>query len=337
MKFIDEAKIFVKGGDGGHGCVAFRREKWAPRGGPSGGNGGDGGSIIFKADSGLSTLLDFKYQRHFEAERGQHGMGSDCYGRCGKDMIISVPVGTSVKEAQTGLPLYDFTTAGKEFVVAQGGKGGRGNMHFATSTHQAPREAEDGVLGEQRWLLLELKLLADVGLIGFPNAGKSTLLSVISKARPKIADYPFTTKTPVLGVVQVREQNFTVADLPGLIEGASEGAGLGIQFLKHVERTKLLVHLINLADPEHPDPIEAYQTIRAELKAFNPDLLKRPEIVVLSKIDLPEVKTQIKKLEKKLTKVTGPFLTLSAVSHEGIDPFLNALGKKIGQARGKKP
>lgn len=331
MKFIDEAKIFVKAGDGGSGCVSFRREKYIPRGGPNGGNGGDGGSVIFKADTGLSTLLDFKYRKHFIAPRGQHGMGSDCYGRAGKDIRVSVPVGTTIKDADSGVVLHDLIQTGQEAVVACGGRGGRGNMHFASSTHQAPREAEDGQPGQGQWLLLELKLLADVGLIGFPNAGKSTLLSVISKARPKVADYPFTTKVPVLGVVQSPHDSFTVADLPGLIEGASQGAGLGIQFLKHVERTQILIHLIDLGDPEHPDPVKAYQAIRKELKAFNSLLLKRPEIVVLTKADLPQVRKRLPEAKKRLKKA----VVISAAAHQGIGELLLAMEKAIKEQRKK--
>lgn len=327
MKFIDEAKIFVKAGDGGDGCISFRREKYIPRGGPNGGNGGDGGNVMLRAQSGMSTLLDLKYRKHFTAPRGQHGMGSDCYGRCGADVIIDVPVGTTVKEADSGVVLFDLTEPGQQVTVAAGGKGGRGNMHFASSTHQAPRRAEDGQTGEALWLLLELKLLADVGLVGFPNAGKSTLLSVISKARPKIADYPFTTKTPVLGVVQVHETSFTVADLPGLIEGASQGAGLGIQFLKHVERTQILVHLIDLSDPARTNPLTAYRAIRSELKSYNPELLKRPEIVVLTKCDLPEVQENLTEAKKKLRKVAPKIFTISAATHEGVDKLLTALGQ----------
>ncbi len=329
MKFIDEARIFVKSGDGGHGCVSFRREKYVPRGGPNGGDGGRGGDVLFRANTGLFTLLDFKYKKHFEAGRGEHGRGKDQYGHSGHTEIVFVPVGTTVRDEKTGDLLAEFTDHGQEAVIALGGRGGRGNMHFATSTHQAPRDAEDGQPGEERWVLLELKLLADVGLIGFPNAGKSTLLAAISAARPKIADYPFTTKNPVLGVVSVNTKSFTVADLPGLIEGASEGVGLGIQFLKHVERTKVLLHLISLDDPERPDALEAYRAIRKEIEAYNPDLLKRPEIIVLTKTDLPDIQSRLTATQKALKKTKKTILTISAATHEGLKELLRETAKLI--------
>ena len=329
MKFIDEARIFVKSGDGGHGCVSFRREKYVPRGGPNGGDGGRGGDVLFRANTGLFTLLDFKYKKHFEAGRGEHGRGKDQYGHSGHTEIVFVPVGTTVRDEKTGDLLAEFTDHGQEAVIALGGRGGRGNMHFATSTHQAPRDAEDGQPGEERWVLLELKLLADVGLIGFPNAGKSTLLAAISAARPKIADYPFTTKNPVLGVVSVNTKSFTVADLPGLIEGASEGVGLGIQFLKHVERTKVLLHLISLDDPERPDALEAYRAIRKEIEAYNPDLLKRPEIIVLTKTDLPDIQSRLTATKKALKKTKKTILTISAATHEGLKELLRETAKLI--------
>src|SRR3989338_5833560 len=255
MKFIDEAQIFVKAGDGGNGCVSFRREKYVPRGGPNGGDGGRGGHIIFQADASLTTLYDFKYRKHFRAPRGEHGEGKDCYGKAGGDLTIRVPLGTVVKETATSETLLEFDQPGQSVIVAQGGKGGRGNMHFATATNQAPRKAEKGTAGEEKTLHLELKLLADVGLIGFPNAGKSPLLAAVTKARPKIADYPFTTKTPVLGVASYQGRSFTVADLPGLIEGASAGAGLGIKFLKHIARTQLLFHVVDITPVDGSDPV----------------------------------------------------------------------------------
>lgn len=329
MKFIDSARIFVKAGDGGDGCVAFRRETYVPRGGPSGGDGGRGGHVIFEADSGLFTLLDFKYRKHFEAKSGEHGRGKDQYGHGGEDIIIKVPLGTIVHDEKTGHLLAEFEKHGDTFVIAKGGKGGRGNMHFATSTHQAPIKAEPGVEGEAHWVILELKLLADVGLIGFPNAGKSTLLSVISKARPKIADYPFTTKTPVLGVVSYQDKSFTMADLPGLIEGASEGVGLGIRFLKHVERTRVFLHLIDVLDPTHPDPIEAYDLIRRELKSFKKEFLERPEIIVLTKADRPEADELIEKTKKYFQKKKKKVFIISAAASKGLNPLLAETVKNL--------
>ena len=329
MKFIDEARIFIKAGDGGHGCIAFRREKYVPRGGPSGGDGGRGGHMIFRADPGLYTLLDFKYKKHFEAERGEHGRGKDKYGHAGADIIVRVPLGTVIYEEDTRRILAEFDQAGQEVLIAEGGRGGRGNMHYVSSTHQAPRKAEDGVVGESRWILLELKLLADVGLIGFPNAGKSTLLSVISQAKPKIADYPFTTKTPVLGVTSYKGKSFTVADLPGLIEGASQGAGLGFRFLKHIEKTRVFLHLIDVNDPSHPDPLEAYQIIREELKTYNPDFMERPELIVLTKMDQEEGKDPFKKISAAFKKMGKTVLAISAANHKGVDTLLKETAKLV--------
>lgn len=329
MKFIDEARIFVKGGDGGHGCVSFRREKYVPRGGPNGGDGGRGGSVIFRADSGLYTLLDFKYKRHFEADRGEHGRGKDQYGHAGDDIVIRVPLGTSIRDESTGRVLANFEKDAEEAVIAHGGRGGRGNMHFATSTKQAPREAEDGLPGEERWVVLELKLLADVGLIGFPNAGKSTLLAAVSAAKPKIADYPFTTKTPVLGVVAAGHKSFTMADLPGLIEGASEGVGLGVRFLKHIEKTRVFLHLIALNDPEHPDPWESYETIRNELESYDPEFLERPEIIVLTKCDLPDVRERLPEARKMLKKAKKKIFAISAATHQGLEELLRETASLI--------
>lgn len=329
MKFIDEARIFVKAGDGGHGCVSFRREKYIPRGGPNGGDGGRGGNVIFRSDSGLFTLLDFRYKRHFEAERGEHGRGKDQYGHSGDDIVVLVPLGTVIRDESAGIVLAEFSHSGEEVVIAQGGRGGRGNMHFATSTNQAPRKAEDGFPGEERWILLELKLLADVGLIGFPNAGKSTLLSSISKARPKIADYPFTTKTPVLGVVSYHDKSFTAADLPGLIEGASEGVGLGIRFLKHIEKTRVFLHLIDLSDAAHPDPLEAYGRIRKELAAYNPEFLERPELVILTKTDIPEVQEKITETKKMFKKIKCKALAVSAARHDGLEEMLRETARLV--------
>src|SRR5712664_1634 len=266
--FVDEAKIYVKAGDGGNGCVAFRREKFVPRGGPSGGDGGAGGTITLEANSHDNTLLRYRFNREFRAERGRHGEGSNCTGHSGADLVLPVPVGTVVFDDETGEQLADLTEAGQRFTVARGGHGGRGNQHFAKPWHQAPRESEDGQPGEARHLRLELKLLADVGLVGFPNAGKSTLISRISAARPKIADYPFTTLEPNLGVVSVEDQTFVVDDIPGLIEGAHLGHGLGVQFLRHIERTRLLVHLVDVSENTGRDPVLDFQVVMAELEGF---------------------------------------------------------------------
>src|SRR5713101_7194618 len=274
--FVDEAKIYVKAGDGGNGCVAFRREKFVPRGGPSGGDGGAGGTIFLEANSHDNTLLRYRFNREFRAERGRHGEGSNCTGHSGADLVLQVPVGTVVFDDETGEQLADLTEAGQRFTLALGGRGGRGNQHFAKPWHQAPRESEDGQPGEARHLRLELKLLADVGLVGFPNAGKSTLISRISAARPKIADYPFTTLEPNLGVVKMDDfRSYVVADIPGLIEGAHLGHGLGIQFLRHIERTRVLLHLIDVSSASDRDPIEEFHAIDSELAEHNPDLPKK--------------------------------------------------------------
>ncbi|MDP2600027.1 MAG: GTPase ObgE [Deltaproteobacteria bacterium] len=316
MKFIDEAIIHVKAGDGGNGCISFRREKYVPRGGPDGGDGGHGGHCIVRARTGLTTLMDVRYRKEFKADSGTNGMGKKMFGRRGEDAVIVVPVGTLIKDAASGKVLADMTKPDEEFIVAKGGRGGKGNARFATSTNQAPRKAEEGKPGEEKTIKLELKLLADVGLIGFPNAGKSTLISAISNARPKIADYPFTTKVPHLGVVELGdERSFVVADIPGLIEGAHQGAGMGIQFLKHIERTKVLLHLIDIHGPLHEDPLKAYKTLRAELKAFSPDLLHKPEIIVLTKMDISEVKGKAAKIGKEV-------FTVSAAKREGLKPLL---------------
>jgi len=281
MQFVDYVKIKVKAGDGGRGCVSFRREKYVPRGGPDGGDGGRGGHIIFKATDQLNTLLDLKYRREYRAEKGQHGKGKKMHGRNGKDCLVAVPVGTVIKDSHTEDILADLDRSGNEAVIARGGRGGLGNAHFATPTRQAPRFAQKGEEGETRDLIIELKLLADVGLIGLPNAGKSTLLSVISSARPKIAEYPFTTLVPVLGVVKLENyRSFVVADIPGLIEGAHRGVGLGFQFLRHIERTSILLHLIDISEMGEGDPTENFMRINKELELYNPLLMKRPQVVV---------------------------------------------------------
>ena len=320
MKFIDKAKIFVKGGDGGNGCVAFRREKFVPLGGPSGGNGGKGGDVILVASDKLSTLMDFKYKRHFKAERGQHGSGSNMSGKSGKDLVIKVPVGTVVKDVETGEVIADLIKEGDKVIVAKGGKGGRGNASFKNSTRQSPDFAEEGEKGEERWIELELKLLADIGIIGFPNAGKSTLISVLSHAKPKIADYPFTTLTPVLGVMELDYgKSLVLADIPGLIEGASKGQGLGHEFLKHIERTKGLIHMIDISDFREREPIEAFKSINNELKEYSEDLLKKPQLVVGNKIDLLSDKNYIDKLKKYFENLGYPFVAVSLSTGEGLD------------------
>jgi GTP-binding protein len=331
----DEAKIHVQAGDGGNGAVAFRREKYVPRGGPSGGNGGDGGHVILEVDPQLNTLVHFQHQVHFRAGRGAHGKGKNQTGARGEDMIISVPPGTVVRDADTHVPLADLTAPGQQVVVARGGKGGRGNASFASSTHQAPRLAERGLPGEERWLYLELKLLADVGLIGMPNAGKSTLLAAVSAARPKIADYPFTTLQPNLGVVNVdNEYDFVVADLPGLIEGAHAGAGLGHQFLRHIERTRLLVHLL---DGAAVDPLGHFDQINQELTLFNPALAQRPQVVVLNKMDLPDARQRWPRVEEAMDRRGLPVYAISAATGEGAHELMAQVGTMLANLPRPEP
>ena len=326
--FLDYAEIFVKAGKGGDGAVAFRREKYVPKGGPAGGNGGKGGDVILKADENLHTLLDFKYKRKYLAQNGQPGGNSLKDGKSGEDLIIKVPVGTIVKDSVTNKILYDFTKNGEEFVVAKGGKGGKGNSNFATSTNQTPRFAEDGKPGEERKIILELKLIADVGLVGFPNAGKSTLISTISAARPKISDYPFTTLKPNLGIVKYKDyKTFTVADIPGLIEGAHLGKGLGHQFLKHIERTRVLLFLIDITS----ENIEKdYATLRNELENFNADLIKKKKLIALTKADLLPEKEAIKiKNKLKFDDYDKEILIISAVSGYNIQTLLDRLWQEL--------
>lgn len=332
MKFVDYVKIYIKAGDGGRGCVSFRREKYVPKGGPDGGDGGKGGDIIIKASSELHTLLDHKYQKNYKAERGQHGKGSNMKGKDGEDLIIKVPVGTVIKDGETEEILADLDEEGKEFIAAKGGKGGLGNAHFATPTHQTPRFAQPGEPGEEKSIILELKLLADVGLIGLPNAGKSTLISVVSSAKPKIADYPFTTLTPVLGVVKYGEYNsFVIADIPGLIEGAHEGAGLGHQFLRHVERTSLLLHLVDISDHLTTDPVQDFEKIQKELVLYNPELIKKPLAVAGTKTDLAYEGKRLKKLKKYCEKKGIDFFPISAVKKEGINKLIEYLAERVGK------
>ena len=335
--FVDEAKIRVKAGDGGNGCMAFRREKFVPRGGPSGGDGGHGGDVIMESSERHNTLVHFRFNPEYKAERGRHGEGSDCTGREGVDVVLKVPVGTIVYDEMTGEVVHDFSGPDERIVIAHGGRGGRGNARFATSTHQAPREHEQGFPGEERTLRLELKLLADVGLVGYPNAGKSTLISRISAARPKIADYPFTTLQPNLGVVVVGEApdefSFVVADIPGLIEGASEGAGLGTQFLRHIERTRLLVHLVDVSDASgRPDPAKDYELITKELANFGAGLDSKPTIVVASKIDAVN-KDKLAKLKRYCKRKKLELYAISAVTGEGIEELKWAMAKRVEAVR----
>jgi GTP-binding protein len=337
--FVDEAKISVKAGDGGNGCVAFRREKYVPRGGPSGGDGGRGGSVYLEANPNDNTLLRYRYNREFKADRGRHGEGSNCSGVSGDDTVLKVPVGTLVFDSTGNVLLADLKRPGQRLLVAQGGRGGRGNQHFAKPWHQAPREKEEGEAGEERNLRLELKLLADVGLVGFPNAGKSTLISVISAARPKIANYPFTTLEPNLGVVNADGgtgghgtelgRTFVVADLPGLIEGASQGAGLGIRFLRHVERTRLLVHLIDTSDMAEMDPVKAFEIIEGELGAFSEKLLEKPMIVTATKLDATTDRTKLEELRKFCKKKGLEFHAISAAAGEGVKELVRGIADAL--------
>jgi len=334
MKFIDEAEIYVKAGDGGRGCVSFRREKYIPRGGPDGGDGGKGGDVWIIADNGLVSLLDFKYKKHYTAERGEHGQGSNCTGKGGEDIVIRVPVGTVIKDKETGEIVEDLTVNGQSIIIAKGGRGGKGNAFFVSSTYQAPKFAQPGEKGEERWLHLELKLLADVGIIGFPNAGKSTLISHISAAKPKIADYPFTTLQPHLGVVKFGEhKDFIVADIPGLIEGAHKGKGLGIKFLKHIERTSLFIHLMDILPQTERDPKKDFEIINKELTAWNPDMAKRPQIVALNKVDVTEAKERLPMLLEFFKSKDIPAFPISAATGEGLDKLVKYVGRMVARLR----
>ncbi|HUB33727.1 MAG TPA: GTPase ObgE [Bryobacteraceae bacterium] len=330
MQFLDEARILVKAGDGGNGCLAFRREKYVPRGGPSGGDGGRGGDVVLVATEHQNTLLQFSYNPEHKAERGRHGEGSNRTGADGHSIEVAVPVGTVVYDEATGERLVDFTAAGQRFVVARGGRGGRGNARFATSTHQVPMEHEPGRPGEEKRLRLELKLLADVGLVGFPNAGKSTLISVISAARPKIADYPFTTLEPNLGVVDAGSyRSYVVADIPGLIEGAHEGAGLGIQFLRHIERTRLLAHLVDVSEASGRDPAHDFEIVMEELASFSEDLARKPMIVVASKMDAAQDPERVAALREVAEEHGLPFYEISSATGQGIDALKYAMAERV--------
>ena len=330
--FVDEIDVFVKGGDGGAGCISFRREKYVPRGGPDGGDGGNGGNVILEADPAITTLLDFHYQRHYTAERGQHGQGANKQGRSGVDTVLRVPLGTMVSERDGRLPLGDLTERGQRLTVASGARGGRGNARFATSTNRAPRRADLGRAGEEHWIHLELKLLADVGVVGFPNAGKSTLVSRLSAAKPKIADYPFTTLEPTLGIVRVGDdRTFVIADLPGLIPGAALGKGLGHRFLRHTERTRLLVHLIDLDPSTGRDPLADYQVIQDELRAFSEELAARPQIVAANKVELPGTTEQRAAVGRFCAARGLPFHAISAVTGEGLPALVHEIGRRLAK------
>ena len=334
MKFVDEVKFHARAGDGGRGCLSFRREKFIPRGGPDGGDGGDGGDVLFEVDPGLNTLLDLRYNAQYRAENGAPGMGKTRHGKNGAPLVIKVPPGTLVYDDDTGELLTDLTEPGRQIRLLHGGQGGRGNARFATSTNRAPRHTQPGQPGEERTLRLQLKLLADVGLVGLPNAGKSTLIASVSAARPKIADYPFTTLVPNLGVVRYGDfGSFVMADIPGLIAGASEGQGLGIRFLRHIERTDLFLHLVDLSGIQEGDPLENFTTINRELELYNAALMARPMLVVFTKLDIPEVRRQAAGLQASFEKRGLRTLAVSAVTGEGIPELIQTVAKELGQIR----
>ncbi|HHT27612.1 MAG TPA: GTPase ObgE [Firmicutes bacterium] len=332
--FYDRARLWLKAGDGGNGVVSFRREKYVPAGGPDGGDGGNGGSIVLEVDANLSTLIDFSFRSHYKAKRGDHGQGAGKHGKNGDDVILRVPPGTEVKDANTGELLADMTTHGQRFIAARGGSGGRGNVRFASATRQAPRFAELGEKGEEREIILELKLLADVGLVGYPNAGKSTFIAAVSAAKPRIADYPFTTLAPNLGVVYLGlEESFVIADIPGIIAGAHTGAGLGHDFLRHIERTKVLIHIIDAAALDGRDPVSDYESTNEELSLYNPDLAQRPQIVVANKMDLPQAAERLGLLEQRVVQDGRSFFAISAATKEGVTPVLYEAYRLLQEAR----
>jgi GTP-binding protein len=332
MNFLDEAKIYLRSGDGGRGCLSFRREKFVPRGGPDGGNGGRGGDVVALAEPGLNTLIDYRYRQHFKAPRGGHGAGANRTGADGAALVLKVPVGTLILEDDRETVLADLTTPGQRVVLAGGGRGGFGNAHFKSSTNRAPRRADPGAPGEERWVWLRLKLLADVGLIGLPNAGKSTLLARLTAARPKIADYPFTTLKPQLGVVRLGEEELVLADIPGLIEGASEGAGLGMRFLGHVERCAALLHLV---DGTLADPAAAYRTVRTEIARYGHALDAKPELVALNKVDALDAATRSRRLRKLEAAFGATVWPISAATGSGLAPMLKALRAEIAAVRAR--
>ncbi len=328
--FIDEVRIYVKAGDGGNGCMAFRREKFVPRGGPSGGDGGCGGNVYLVASGHQNTLLHFRFNPEHKAERGRHGEGSNRTGHEGESIDVQTPVGTVVYDLETGQKLHDFTTPGERFLIAKGGRGGRGNARFASATHQAPTEHEAGHPGEEKRLRLELKLLADVGLVGYPNAGKSTLISRLSAAHPKIADYPFTTLEPQLGVVQLEDfRTFVIADIPGLIEGAHLGQGLGIQFLRHIERTRLLAHLVDVSESSGREPVHDFEVILQELAAFSEDLVAKPMLVVATKIDVAQDPARLESMRALAAERGLPFFAISSVTGEGLAQLRYAMAERL--------
>jgi len=334
MKFVDQVKIDVKAGDGGRGCVSFRREKFIPKGGPDGGDGGRGGDVIFVVDGGLSTLLDYRYMRHYRAQNGAPGMGKNMHGKSGERLELRVPPGTLIYDDASGEVLADLTSEHAEFLLLKGGQGGRGNARFATSTNRAPRHAQPGIAGDEKTLRLELKLLADVGLVGLPNAGKSTLIAAISAARPKIADYPFTTLIPNLGVVRYGSyKTLVVADIPGLIAGASQGQGLGTRFLRHVERTDLFLHLVDLSCMQEGNAFDNFQMINSELRQHDESLALKPQLVVLTKIDVPEVRERIDEYRQQFEALGYRALAISAVTGEGTKELITVLGHELDRLR----
>ncbi len=330
--FVDQTRIFVKAGDGGNGCVSFERQLYVPKGGPDGGDGGRGGHVVLEADENLHTLLDFKHRAHFKAEKGAFGRGSRKTGGMGQDLQVKVPVGTLVFDDQDGRCIADLAFHGARVTAARGGRGGRGNTHFVTAERRGPREHELGEPGEERWLRLELRVVAQVGIVGFPNVGKSTLLSRISNADPKIADYPFTTLSPVLGVVERDYQRAIFADIPGLIEGAAQGAGLGHDFLRHVDRTRVLLHVMDLGEIDAEDPLKNYDTIRAEIESFSPELRRRPELVAVNKIDLPEREEALKALERALACRGKVLFPISCLADQGLDRLVDAIFREMAEA-----
>jgi GTP-binding protein len=337
MKFVDEVTISVVAGKGGNGCVSFRREKYVPRGGPDGGDGGQGGSVVLEASGRKHSLLDFRYRNLFRAEPGRNGAGRNRKGRSGEDLVIEVPVGTVAKDPLTGEILADLTEQAQRWIIAKGGRGGKGNAHFVSSTFRSPRFAQEGEPAEERDLKLELKLIADVGLVGLPNAGKSTLVSAVSAARPKIADYPFTTLTPNLGVVQYDDAPpFVMADVPGLIEGAHKGAGLGVRFLKHIERTRLLVHVIDLSEVSLDNPLEPFRQIEHELESYSEVMRKKPRLIVLNKTDLVQNGQDLEKIEKRYRGLGHPVLLVSALKREGLRELVRVLTKGLSEMEQKK-